>query len=125
MDKNKIIEGNKLIAIFDDLVLHTDDPEYGEVFYHKGDKYKINRYPIHELKYHSSWDWLMPIWKKLGSLLYARKEDFTKEQYQQANIYTVHILTAFREVNIESAFNWISETIQWYNQQNPNLVTVK
>src|SRR5690349_10945075 len=64
----KIEEGNGLIAEFMDYVLYFDDHDYEEVYSHKDDKYRIVRTPPHALKYHESWNDLMPVVEKISKI---------------------------------------------------------
>lgn len=56
--EQKIIDGNKKIAEFDGLTKDT----YGKFF--KNGVFK--GYNESEFQYHKSWDWLIPILKKIG-----------------------------------------------------------
>ena len=61
MTSEEILDGNKLIAEF----LGINKKVYGET----GTTYYIDGtpYQFFKLKYHSSWDWLMPVIGKLTS----------------------------------------------------------
>lgn len=76
MDDEKILENNKLIAEF--MTTYEDDdqdcnfghihsPFYGGAgaMWSKHSKAKL----IPQLKYHSSWDWLVPVLEKIGNIL--------------------------------------------------------
>ena len=77
MTQEEILEGNKLIAEFmggkevdwfservimipysDELTIHN--------YFGKAKGYMLDR----EIKYHSSWDWLMPVLDKIGYIVY-------------------------------------------------------
>lgn len=121
MEQKEIIEGNKQILLFMGGVVGSSTIyPTGEVVIHSihlGDK-QINDF-INEIKYHSSWDWLMPVWDKLGKEMYKIRRQISGEEYKKAEVLTIHILTAFREVDIKSAFLWIAEAIKWYNHHPP------
>lgn len=59
LTEQEILEGNKLIAEF----LGIEKKIYGET----GITYYIDNIPyqLFKLKYHSSWDWLMPVVEKI------------------------------------------------------------
>ena len=80
----EIIEGNKLIAEFMDKPPHIM-PEL--------------------LKYHTSWDWLMPVVEKIGSLSY----NDSNNKFQPS-------VERFLENDIESIWRQIVIFITWYNQ---------
>lgn len=104
--QEEILEGNKLIAEFMGLKIHKngmcDNP--------------TNKTLSLGLQYHSSWDWLMPVWKKLGNLIYEIRRHVSSEDYKRVEIITINVLKAFLKVEINSVFNWIVEGIKWYNQ---------
>lgn len=110
-------EGNKLIAIFDDFVLHTDHPEYDEVFYSAYDVHKINAIPVHELNYDLSWDALMPIVEKFMSIpmeTFNYKPTAMSELRQcKESIKGLSIATPISDV-----WNHLVASIKWYNEQS-------
>ena len=77
-----------------------------------------NEWP--EMKYHSSWDWLMPVWKKAGEFIFQIRGDLTDQKYLEAHRITKSFMEACQKVEIERAheavFNAI-QFIQWYNKQ--------
>lgn len=89
-------------------------------------KYTIDDYGPHhglkypEMKYHSSWDWLMPCWKKAGKILYSIRRQLCGTKYQEAYRFTKSYLDACQKVEIEKAHEavyYAIQLIQWYNQQ--------
>jgi len=105
-------EGNILIAGFLGYKKKLYVEGYAGSFLYKG-KQRFAQPGM--LKYHSSWDWLMPVWKKLGNLMYEIRRQVSEEDYKRAEIITIHVLKAFQKAEIDSAFNWIVEGIKWYN----------
>lgn len=100
MKQEEIIEGNKRIAKF--MGHSQDDHLYGMVI---DDKY----YTYTLMKYHSSWDWLMPIWKKIvdiGDSLMS----------QERNLYFKEITHGLYICDIQVVWSGIVEFIEWYNQ---------
>ena len=79
MTSEEILDGNKLIAEFMGAVTHKTAPviispyiKNDEVWY--GDntipnEQRESSFRISELKYHSSWDWLMPVVEKIENVL--------------------------------------------------------
>lgn len=58
MSNEEIIEGNKLIATYFGkgiVSTHGVDLEY----------YGTEHYPMNQIKFHTSWDWLMPVLEKI------------------------------------------------------------
>lgn len=67
-----------------------------------------------ELKYHSSWEWIMPACKKFHEL---NLEGYEYEQHCES------IDIAVTSYEIERAFKKLSEAITWYNtSSNPKQV---
>lgn len=61
------VQGNKLIAIFDDGIQIAPYHEW-KFKDERGSGYKT--YRDEELQYHSSWEWLMPIVEKISNIHY-------------------------------------------------------
>lgn len=77
--------------------------------------------PLRKLKYHSSWDALMPCWKKAGVILYSIRRELDGEKYLEAYRITKCFLDACQKVDIERAHEAVYNAvqfIQWYNNQS-------
>jgi hypothetical protein len=61
-----------------------------------------------ELRYHESWDWLMPVVEKCLQVLGDSKES---EQFYQG------IHDALWDINIKTTHEAVVQFIKWYNQQ--------
>jgi hypothetical protein len=103
-----IIEGNKLIAEF--MGAHVLEPYV--LFYDvEGSSEVPKGYPNDpfnremNLEYHTSWDWLMPVVKKIF------------EGYALYEIYD-RIEEGLIIINIEVTWQAVVEFIQWYNTNN-------
>lgn len=109
MEQSEIIEGNELIAEF------------------MGGIYKSNLFPIgntqiwlpfhnmteiNNLKYHNSWDWLMPVVEKIESLGYS-----TRILDNGMGIEGDLIIERFGVTKIKGTWLTIIEFIKWYNTQ--------
>jgi hypothetical protein len=97
-------ENNKLIAEFwgmelgDDKTMYYDDAE--------------NLHPptpINELKFHSSWDWLMPVVRRIVSDI---ELDLDYE-----NEYREHLMDVVPFARIEDVYEAVVEFIKQYNNQ--------
>lgn len=108
--KQETIDGNRLIAEFMGWQSNKY-PHLPKKVHQVLDGQEIG-VRVENLEYHSSWDWLMPVVKRINETA----PHFTKESKSIVeNIY--------REVNaveIQLAFSWVLEYIQWYNTQNSN-----
>lgn len=78
-------------------------------------------------KYHSSWDWLMPVIEKIESINSIKDQSTTDYFFQATNFiqnYTASIMSrdnlliveAEGEARIDASFNAVVEFIEWYNQ---------
>jgi hypothetical protein len=97
-------ENNKLIAEFwgmelgDDKTMYYDDAE--------------NLHPptpINELKFHSSWDWMMPVVRRIVSDI---ELDLDYE-----NEYREHLMDVVPFARIEDVYEAVVEFIKQYNNQ--------
>ena len=132
MTTEEIIEGNKLIAEFMGFqkcnCIRNENGRYYD--YYLSDKFELIKEVkiciegehgfglenqdlcfIEDLKFHSSWDWLIPVIDKIHSSNYY--VDYYLSELGQFN-NGVHINTKF----IEVSFNVVVEYIKWYNVQN-------
>lgn len=66
MTKEEILEGNKLIAEF--IQLRGEYDEDKDLIYLESDIDGKGVYSFSELKYHTSWDWLMPCIGKISNV---------------------------------------------------------
>ncbi len=123
MEDVNVIEGNKIIAKFMDGVYceYPDKIFPGEFGYRfPAEIQNSSWWNEKSLKYHSSWDWIMPVWKKIGGKMYEIRRTVSGEEYQRAAVLTQHVLKAFQKADIDSAFLWIVESVKWYNQLPAN-----
>ena len=116
MSEQEILECNKLIAEF-----------MGGIY--SSDKFIINRdwiwlpyknmCRISNLKYYSSWDWLMPAVSKIGKMY----EDLYKQAFITKIPIPYDIETTYANVicrnvtiEIEHLFERVVEFVKWYNK---------
>lgn len=102
------IEGNKLIAEFMGLKFH----KIGWV----DDQHIDGNYECVELKYHSSWDWQIPVYSKLAK---AIREIVTKNPEHKPTYERLlnHYESAVFNNQPDAGFLTISSNLQWHNQQ--------
>lgn len=95
MEKNIVLNGNKLIAKFmDNYQKLSDDPEFG--------------------KFHLSWDWLMPVLKKISSI--ANQDFFSDHYFEFEERFSGEFNPIFRTV--EEVHEKTVEFIEWYNKNS-------
>ena len=90
MEKKELLEGNKLVAKFMGAVPEQWYPE-SKMYNQSGIHYAFpysglfpdNTRHHHEemLKYHSSWDWLMPVIKKILDTTFEEGSPFVQDDY--------------------------------------------
>jgi hypothetical protein len=102
--KQKLIDdSNELIAIFDGWELVEEDMVQ---------RFKKNGYWLYnsELRYHSKWDYLIPIWHKFRDLIFEDE----KNEHNHSNFkYNISYRICYGTIN--DAFISIVSAIQWYN----------
>jgi len=102
MDNISIEDGNAIIANF--MKLQIELMNYGAVYrYTDGEVYRPS-----ELKYHTSWDWLMPVITKIKDLI------LNNHPYD-ISIDKVDVLNLYITASIETVWEQTVYFIQWYN----------
>lgn len=113
------LEGNKLIAEFDGkinegLFWYTPTENWGRdgLQFTRKDK---------RLKYHLSWDWLMPVVQKIESLGYCVSIfrgccDIEPREINQPDFEGIE--TGGGKPKIDSTWQSVVKFIQWYNTQS-------
>ena len=100
-----IEENNRLIVEF---MGQKDEPfELPQFGYIKTNGDFKTEFMVSQLKYHSSWDWLMPVVQEIISL---------------KNVYAEERQKVFEAIkpNKEITYKSVVEFIKWYNQQKAN-----
>lgn len=69
---------------------------------------------INKAKYHCSWDWLLPAYRKVRDIINDRTK-LNKHTRTQGYLYELNARMAICEVNIQKAFDSIVEFIEWWN----------
>jgi hypothetical protein len=112
METKEILEGNKMIAEFMSLEFiggkfASFDPE----------KQTFGGSTIKDLKYNSSWDWIMPVLEKIESLNYRASitEFCTNIGNEKLKISQWQGIT-----KKENTYKAVIEFINWYNSQPKN-----
>lgn len=102
MSEQEILEGNKLIAEWVGFKFNKERRAYcipPMGFSFKG--------KLENLMFHSSWDWLVPVLKKIHSFPLDNNPGY---------ILQISYLTfVWNEINIEELFKGIVKFINWYN----------
>jgi hypothetical protein len=129
MTEQEIIEGNKLIAEFMDY--EHDDNDEDSVTYCCDHLVNISEVAhwessiddwtswlrADEMKFHSSWDWLMPVFKKIWESIDQFQYDDEPYLYITEEIFHPdYLLSDFINNNIEGVWNRCVEFIKWYNK---------
>ena len=101
------MENNKLIAEFMSIEVKDDDAYLDEVkaMRKSGIHIDFNGYTTSELKYHTSWDWLMPVAEKC----------LTTDEPSDGQHYFIN--DALLTCNIEVVYDRVVEFIKEYDNQ--------
>lgn len=128
METKDIIENNKLIASF----MGAKDHEYSSLNLSK----ELTFVPFHGvvrndtietgkgtiMKYHKSWDWLMPVVEKIESLDFVVQihlgSCFIKTQDQFIAFKGKYVAKSQGKIKIDNVYNAVIEFINWYNLNN-------
>ena len=102
-------QGNKLIAEFMGGTLDSPGSPY-YYFLEKG-KYET------ELKYHSSWDWLMPVVEKIETLNNSCTLVIIEDERCHIDTQNGFELDSVGCTKIEATYNAVVRFIEWYNNK--------
>ena len=123
-------EGNKIISEFMGFK-RTTEKRFIEYVTHFPDNSIMPKYCVLKKKtmeqkrdnflisFHSDWNWLMPAWGKIGNAVFKIRHKVDSSEYLIASVITQHIIESLRKPDINTAFLWIVELINWYNSNNP------
>ena len=120
MVKQNIVKDNKLIAEFIGLAYCEKHMYTG---WYKNSEFNHRICDFDGLKYHSSWDWLMPVvslcLSKLDILLHKNvKDSYTDlewEYLEEIALFKEKFKWSFERPIIENCFKQVIEFIKWYN----------
>lgn len=118
MKENDLIEDNKLIAEFMGLTPNMEsifDPGIKQWLDADGEYYTDN-----ELKYHSSWDWLMPVVEKIESLDYFCMINRWTSIYSGSEGNRVAVTSVEGNPKIMNTFIAVVIFIEYYNKIHKN-----
>lgn len=125
MEEMEIIDGNKLICAFMELY-QPETKDYNESFKWP-DGLANNNFAewctaFEKLKYHCSWDWLLPVVKKIA--YYTLNNVFESEAALNANLNKwIPIANSLEKIDMDALWNATASYIQWHNQQLTKNVT--
>lgn len=69
---------------------------------------------LSENKFLHSWDWLLPVYRKIRDIINDRAK-LDKHTRTQGDLFELDAQMAICEVNIQKAFDSIVEFIKWWN----------
>lgn len=121
MQEQAIIDGNKLIAEFlkypEGFPHKIDDYGYEQTV--EGFKIRTEDIALEDLKYHLSFDWLMPVVEKITNVLnYSVELNNLGANNWRFAIYSGGCLVCqsrLLETPIEATWSAVVEFIKWYN----------
>lgn len=117
MEKNFVLDGNKLIAEFMNL-----EPCKDKGFEHLWSPKDLDKASICRFKliYHESWDWLMPVVEKIENIIINNvyvNFHIGRKSCVIAAYAPEQIMFSFIEGDkLKSCFKTIVEFIKWYNE---------
>ena len=102
------MKDNKIIAEFMGLTEPFELPQFGTI---RPDGEFKTEFNTHQLKYHTSWDWLMPVVEKIKILVMEDDSDELYNSEEWDNI--THTLV---QIEIKSVYQAVVEFINEYNK---------
>ena len=136
MENKEIIEGNKLVAEFDGWVIDNSFPDKDRTYIKNGGIELDTTF-----KYHTSWDWLMPVVEKIfrmkigdgieyveypflrtfGMLNNHKCSSHKTEEPDGKIMVRLNGFSVFKSDSlIEATFLSVVEFIKWYNENKNN-----
>ena len=107
---NKIEDQNKLIAEFMGMQ-HTDIG-----WYDNEETLQLQNNTFDELKYHTSWDWLMPVVRKCSDIGGMYDYDTPERDKFEDIFYMDNMFSEFLQMDIEAVYIRVVEFIKQYNK---------
>jgi hypothetical protein len=113
MTPQEIIEGDKILAVFmEGYYNEKHDCITWSTVEKSPNKYET-WISVENLKYHSSWDWLMPVVKKCRF-----KTSFSKANVDKFSELDKAITSCLCNCEISNLFEAVIDFVKWYNQNN-------
>ena len=108
-------EENKLIAEFMGFKIQDNPNErfYNQYFTEPNGTWGSR---IEIMHFDSSWDWLMPVVKKLTSIF--SNLDYEEREKAEDIFYIDNMFSEFLESDLKSIYERCIEFIKWYNENN-------
>jgi hypothetical protein len=113
MKQEEINENNKLIAEFAGFHPSEDPIMKNKGFYvrNNGEIFKLN-----EMRYHSSWDWLMPVVEEIENIGYVYNTKFGACCIANDHGKTIVTFEGYSSMNINTIYELVIKFIKWYNE---------
>jgi hypothetical protein len=89
-------------------------------FYKWGKDVTPFRLPL-ETEYHTSRDWLHPVWEKFRDTTFDYLEKYDAIELENLNVYHSNIRYAITDGTPLEAFNALHDGIKWFNELNKEL----
>ena len=116
------LEGNKLIAEFMELKYDPDKKD-GAPFYKETSKDGWESKSYYNPRYHTSWDWLMPVVEKIEKMGYGfHKDPFDLNIVEYISGDENQVVAYQNNPDDSLIYKWhyvVVQFIQWYNQNKP------
>lgn len=109
----EINNNNRLISEFMGPSELFNDSKKGKIMLYCKPGHTTPNCEVDDLKYHSSWDWIMPVYLKIQEID-IKNSDLVFKEY-------------FNNIIVFNNIRWVNEScvgvIRWYNQQTEGVVT--
>lgn len=130
MEESKVIEGNKLIAVFmgAEMIAPIGHTMRGVKF--SKETHGLWVHAATDLQYHSSWDWLMPCVKKINDICSEKGGELSNHSRDQEHLgnpldnplhwksWSYHHVTLTTDIN--HVWTACVQFVEWFNTQSSN-----
>lgn len=112
-----IVDNNKLIAEF--LEWNKGENYSNEFQFYEAFRESVYQTTPSEMKFHSDWNWLMPVVEKIESLDFIFEILSTRVDIADYRViaFKKRFEPIIKETKIEAVYNACIEFIKWYNEQ--------
>jgi hypothetical protein len=98
------MEENRMIAEF----MGWKQSDFSEEYMvpPQGERWEWSAYMMHSIKYHTSWDWLMPVVQKI----------LNRDDQTFPDSYTLWVSDSLMYADIERVYSAVVSFLKWYNE---------
>ena len=104
------VSGSALIAEF--MADKKELPHY--LFCFLKSEYKTGWYEVERMQFHTSWDWFMPVYRKIRDIINDRSK-YDKNTITTLDLLELDVQISVTEVNLKKAFDYAVKFVAYWN----------